>query len=39
MMLSATVGLIAWFGFHHNIPVSVGATVFFIIGLVVFLKG
>ncbi len=37
LMASALTGLIAWFGLGANKPVTIGAGVFFIIGLIVFL--
>jgi hypothetical protein len=39
MMVSAIIGLIAWFRFDQNFPVTVGAAVFFVIGLIVLFKG
>lgn len=37
MMASALAGLIGWFGFGTNTPVTVGSAVFFFIGLIIFL--
>jgi len=37
MMASAFAGLIVWFGFGANKPVTIGAAIFFIIGLIAFL--
>ncbi len=37
MMASTVVGLVAWYGFDANRAVTIGAGVFFIIGLVAFL--
>ncbi len=39
VMMAATIaGLVAWFS-YHNVPVTIGAAVFFFIGLLVFLRG
>ncbi len=35
LMASALAGLIAWFGFNGNIPVTIGSGVFFLIGLII----
>ncbi len=37
LVASALAGLIAWFGFDVNRPVVIGAAIFFIIGLIIFL--
>ncbi len=35
LMASALAGLIAWFSLERNIPVVIGAAVFFFIGLII----
>jgi hypothetical protein len=37
MIAGALTGLIAWFG-YHNMGFGVGGAVFFVIGLIVYLK-
>lgn len=37
MIASALTGLIAWFVFDGNKPVSISASVFFLVGLIIFL--
>jgi hypothetical protein len=37
LIIGALAGLIAWFG-YHNVGFAVGGAVFFVIGLIVYLK-